>query len=177
MVLLLVLVLLLHQNTATTYNSAADSAKLVATDTGEYSQNVATGSGTYTLSGYAYTNGSAVTSSNAQLYYNGSAITTTYTSVGGGWYQLSGTVTGTGGTVAAGIQVLSGNTVYLDGMSMVNYKNSGTLVSSIFNSGVEENWGTLTYSDTRSAIPQFPFMLDLGTNLICLTPLPGTVAA
>jgi len=138
------------RNTSTTYNATA-SAKLVAADAGEFSQNITTGSGKYLLSGYAYTTGAAVTSSDAQLYYNGSALTTTYTSVGGGWYDLSAVVTGTGGSVPVGVQVQSGKTVYLDGMTLTNYQSSATLTSNIYDTGVAENYGNLTYTVTTPA--------------------------
>jgi hypothetical protein len=139
------------RNTATTYNGATASAMLVTNDAGEFTQNVTTGSGQYQLTGYAYTNGSAVTSANVQLYYNGSTISTTYTPVGGGWYSLTGVVNGIGGSVLAGVQVQSSNTVYLDGMTMTNYLTSGSLTSNIFDTGLQENWGNLTYSATVPA--------------------------
>ena len=89
-----------------------------------------------------------MTSANAQLYYNGSAISTTFAPVGGGWYSLSAVVNGTGGSVLAGVQVQSSNTVYLDGMSMTNYSTSGSLTSNIYDTGIGENWGNLSYLDT-----------------------------
>jgi len=100
------------------------------------------------LSAYAYTDGSAVTSADTSLYYNGSTVSTTYTSVGGGWYQLTGTVTGVASSVTAGVQVASGKTVYIDNVSLNSYATPGTLTSSIFDSGQGSNWGTLTYSAT-----------------------------
>jgi len=152
------------QNTATTYNSDAGSAKLIANDTGEFSQNVTTNNGSYVLSSYAYTNGSAVTSSNAQLYYNGSPVTTAYTSVGSGWYNLTATVTGTGGSVPAGIQVVSGNTVYIDGMNMSSYATSGTLTSNIFNTNIENNWGDLTYADSLPSGTSIAILVRAGNQ-------------
>ena len=151
------------QSATNTYNSTG-SAKLVATDTGEFSQNVTTGTSSYRLSSYAYTNGSAVTSANVQLYYNGSPVTTTFTSVGGGWYGLSATVTGTGSTVPVGVQVLAGNTVYVDGMSMSNYVTTGSLVSNIYNTGLGENWGNLTYSATVPANTSVSVLVRAGNQ-------------
>ncbi|MBI2103898.1 LamG domain-containing protein [Candidatus Woesebacteria bacterium] len=84
------------RDTTTKLNSVA-SAKLVSYEgyNGAFTQSVNVGdANSYNLVAYAYTDGSAVTTSDAELYYNGSTISTTYTSVGGGWYQLTGTVTG-----------------------------------------------------------------------------------
>lgn len=137
------------RSTTKTYNGDAASAELVSNDQGEFTQSVNVGStATYAISAYAYTNGSAVSASNLSLYANGSTISTTYTSVGSGWYELSGTVTGVNSSVAYGVQVAASQTVYVDNFSLTDYQSSGTLVSSIFNSGVEQNWGNLTYSDT-----------------------------
>lgn len=118
---------------------------------GTFTESVNVGdTNSYNLSAYAYTDGSAVTSSDVGLYYNGSAVSTTYTSVGSGWYKLTGTVTGVASSVGAGVQVLSGKTVYLDDVSLYEYGNSGSLTSSIFDTGYSAGavWGTLTYNAT-----------------------------
>ncbi len=139
------------RDTVTTYNSSVGSAKIVASadQTATFTQSVNVGdTSSYNLSAYAYTTGAAVTSSDASLYVNGSAISTTYTSVGSGWYRLTGTTTGVASSVTYGVQVESGKTVYIDNVSLQNYPSPGTLTSSIFDSGQGSNWGTLTYSAT-----------------------------
>lgn len=138
------------RDTATTYNGSAGSAKLVATTDNTFTQPVNVGdTNTYNFSAYAYTNGSAVTSSDLGLYANGSAVTTTYTAVGSGWYQLTGTVTGTASSVGYGVKVKAGKTVYVDNFSLNNYASSGTLTSSIFDVGPQGGaWGMLSYSAT-----------------------------
>jgi virginiamycin B lyase len=74
---------------------------------------------TYSVSVYAYIDGTTpVTSTQAQLIVNGSGITTTYTSVGGGWYKLSGTFSGTNSSVAYGVQINSNQALYLDNFSL-----------------------------------------------------------
>jgi hypothetical protein len=103
---------------------------------------------TYNLVSYAYTTGSAVTSSDAELFYNGATISTTYTDVGSGWYKLSGTVTGANASRNYGVQVKAGKTIYLDDFSVNSYASSGTLTSSIFDTEQNNNWGTLTFSAT-----------------------------
>jgi hypothetical protein len=127
------------------------SAKLVAQEgyNGSFVQSVNVGNTeTYQLEANAYTDGSAVTSSDLELFYNGSAVTTTYTAVGGGWYKLTGSVTGAASARDYGVVVKAGKTAYLDTMSLWNYPTSGTLTSSIFDSEQAPDWGTLTYSAT-----------------------------
>src|SRR3989344_5200331 len=143
----------LTRDTTTTYSSSAGSAKLVTgSSTGNFIQSVNVGdTNTYNLSAYARTDGSAVTSSDVQLYYNGSTVSTTYTSVGSGWYQLTGTITGANASRTYGVQVAANKTVYVDNFSLNNYASSGTLTSSIFDSGQGSNWGTLTYTATTPA--------------------------
>ncbi|HSX48930.1 MAG TPA: SH3 domain-containing protein [Candidatus Saccharimonadales bacterium] len=94
----------------------------------------------YYLSAYAYTDGSAVTSSDAELFYNGSTVSTTYTSAGGGWYQLTGIVTGANASRNYGVQTKSGKTVYLDNLGLK--ASSGTVNSSIFDTGPAGSLGT-----------------------------------
>ncbi len=106
----------------------------------------------YYLSAYAYTNGSAVTSSDVELFYNGATVPTTYTSVGSGWYQLTGTVAGANTARNYGVQIKSGKTVYIDNTSLK--ASSGTLTSSIFGTGTGSNgtdYGTVTFSATTPA--------------------------
>lgn len=143
------------RDTGTKYAGAA-SAKLVAGGTdANYLQSVNVGdTNSYNLSAYAYTDGSAVTSSDLELYYNGSTISTTYTSVGGGWYQLTGTLTGADASRDFGVRVKAGKTAYTDNFSLNRYETSGTLTSSIFDTeyGGGAVWGILTYSSSGSTV-------------------------
>lgn len=144
------------RDTATTYSSSAGSAKLVsAGNNANFLQSVNVGdTNSYNLSTYAYTNGSAVTSSDLELYYNGSTISTTYASVGGGWYKLSGTLTGANASRDYGVRVKAGKTVYMDNFSLNRYEASGTLTSSIFDTEFSGGavWGILTYSSSGSTV-------------------------
>lgn len=136
------------RNTTTTYNGDTASAQLVAASTGEFTQNVNVGNtNAYNVTAYAYDGGSAVTSSDAQLYYNNNVITTNYVSVGGGWYELSGAITGVNSSVPVGVQVSSGQTVYVDDFSLTNYHATASLISNIYNTGVEENYSNLSFTD------------------------------
>jgi len=90
---------------------------------------------TYTLIAYAYTDGSAVTSADLELWYDSAVLETNYTSVGGGWYMLSGTLTGVASSKNYGVEVKADKTVYVDNLSLqagvgttqtFNVKNSGT---------------------------------------------------
>ncbi|HUT22297.1 MAG TPA: LamG-like jellyroll fold domain-containing protein [Candidatus Bipolaricaulota bacterium] len=134
------------------FNGSTASAKVVAGDATNFTQSINVGdTNNYNLTAYAYTDGSAVASSDAELYYNGSTVTTSYTDMGGGWYELSGTVTGANAARDYGVQVKAGQTVYLDDFSLNNYASSGALTSSIFDSEQGSNWGSLTYSATAPA--------------------------
>lgn len=133
----------------TRFHNGVASAKVVtdSNNNANVTQSVNVGdTNNYNLTTYAYTNGSAVTSSDVQLYYNGSAVTTNYTSAGGGWYLLSAVVTGANASRTYGVQVKSSKTVYVDDVSLSNYATSGTLTSSIFDTGQASNWGTLTFN-------------------------------
>ncbi len=138
------------RNTTTTYNGDTASAQLVSGSIGgQYVQSINVGNtNTYNLSTYAYTNGSAVSASNLQLTYNGSPVTTTYTNVGSGWYLLSASITGVNASATYGVTEQANQTAYIDGVTVQNITSSGNLVSNIFNTGVEENWGNITYTDT-----------------------------
>ena len=137
------------RDTGTKYAGTA-SAKLVTGGVdATFLQSVNVGdTSTYTLIGYAYTDGSAVTTADLNLYYNGAVISTSFTDMGGGWYRLTGTLTGANEARDYGVKVKAGKTVYVDNMSVNRYETSGTLTSSIFDSGQGSNWGTLTYSAT-----------------------------
>ncbi len=132
----------------TIHYTGAASAKLVAAgNDANFTQAVNLGdTNTYNLSAYAYVDGSTpVTSSFAQLVVNGTLITTAFTSVGSGWYKLTGTTTGVASSIKYGIKIKAGKTVYVDDISL-NSTSNGTLTSSIFDTGQASDWGTLTFS-------------------------------
>lgn len=96
---------------------------------------------TYDISAYVYDNtagnvGGTVSSSIASLYYNGAVVTTTYTSVGSGWYKLTGTLTGANASREYGILVKSGKTIVVDDFTL-----SKTGTYSVYN--------TTAYSNTQ----------------------------
>ncbi len=101
------------------------SLKLVAgTNDNAYAQSVTLpDTSVYTVSAYAYTDGSAVTTADLDLFYDGSAIATTFTSVGSGWYRLTGTLTGVASAKNYGVSVHAGKTVYIDSFAL--YATSG----------------------------------------------------
>ena len=150
----------------TTYFDGSASVKLVAGSSGgQYVQSVNVGdTNTYTLSAYAYTDGSAVSSSDVELSYDNSPISTTYTSVGGGWYKLTGTLTGANASRNYGVQVMSNKTVYVDDTSLIHYPTSGTLTSAIFDGTTAEDWGTLGYTATTPAGTSVSVKLRTGNN-------------
>ena len=162
------------RNTSTTYSGDTASAQLVSGSVGgQYVQAVNVGNtNTYDLQAYAYTNGSTVSSSNAQLTYNGTPVTTTYTSVGGGWSLLSAAVTGIASSTNYGVQVAANQTVYIDGVALQNITTSGTLTSNIFNTNIENNWGDLTYTDSLPAGTSISILVRAG-NVANLSDAPN----
>ena len=101
------------RDTVTTYNSSAGSAKLVADDVSGFTQDVNVGdANTYNLEAFGYTDSSAVTKADVELFADGLVLGTTYTSVGGGWYKLTGTVTGANEERAYGVRATDGLLVY-----------------------------------------------------------------
>ena len=137
----------------TTKRTGTASVKLIGgTNGGIYTQSLNVGdTNAYNLVSYAYTTGAAVTSADVELFYNGSTVSTAYTSVGGGWYKLSGSITGANASRIYGVQVKSSKTVYLDDFSLYNYQTSGSLTSNIYDVGLGSNWGTLTYTSSVPA--------------------------
>lgn len=113
--------------------SGSRSVRLVSGSEGGYfAQNYsAPESGTATFSIYAYTNGSAVTSSDIQIADNFGAVSTTYTSVGSGWYRLDATVTTSTSGRPVGVYVLPNKTVYVDDAGF----NTGEIISATFDTG------------------------------------------
>jgi hypothetical protein len=109
------------RETTIKYNNSTASVELVATTTdADYIQSVNVGdTQTYNLIAYAYTDGTAVTSSDLSLYYGSTTLTTSYTAMGGtGWYKLSGSLTGEASAKDYGVRVKAGKTVYVDEMKL-----------------------------------------------------------
>ncbi len=116
------------RDTSTVFPGTSASAKLIApsSSAGEFTQTFSLGDdNTHGLSAYAYTDGSAVTSADISLYANNIPIATSYTSVGGGWYQLSGVVRGLGFT-NYGVQIQAGKTVYISSPSLIGTNPDST---------------------------------------------------
>ncbi|MFH1597791.1 MAG: fibronectin type III domain-containing protein [Patescibacteria group bacterium] len=135
-----------------TKRNGAGSAKVVSgTNTVELLQNVNVGdTNSYTLVAYAYTDGSEVTDADVELYANGSTVTTAFTADAGGWYKLTGTVTGAASSRTYGVQVKASKTVYVDDFSLSDYESTGTLTSNIFNTEFSADWGNLAYNSSGS---------------------------
>ncbi|MFC1780130.1 hypothetical protein ACFLY9_00325 [Patescibacteria group bacterium] len=135
-------------DTSTTYSNSQSSIKLIANQNGELYQSINIGNTqTYSLEAYAYTDGTAVTSGDVELYYNDSTITTTYTDMSSGWYLLSSEVTGANADRDYGVQIKAGKTVYLDDMSLFQYKPSGTLTSGIYDTQQNSEWGYVNWTE------------------------------
>ncbi len=141
------------RDTNTKYSGAA-SAKIVSLIGYNFAQSLNVGTtDTYTIVGYVYTDGSAVTSDDVEIYYNGSVQTTSYSYVGGGWYLISASVTGANEVRDYGIQVKAGKTVYLDDFSVQDGTASNTTFY-VFNSGtglVQSNFESTLTANTGSA--------------------------
>jgi len=116
------------------------SVKLVAGGThATYLQSVNVGdTNSHSLVAYAYTDGSAVTTADLNLWYDGAELTTSFTSMGAGWYRLTGTLTGVASAKTYGVKVKAGKTVYVDTVSLqagagatieVTFENSGSGVA------------------------------------------------
>jgi hypothetical protein len=130
-----------------------------------YLQSVNVGdTATYTLVCYVYTNGAAVTTADLDIWYNGAEVTTTFTADTGGWYKLSGTLTGANASRDYGVCVHAGKTVYCDDFQLV-----GNLSTTLFflNSGTG---GTLN-TDTEGSHTAANFVSDaaVGTQPFACT--------
>jgi hypothetical protein len=134
-------------NTAISFGGSTASAKVYVQEGKAFVQSVNVGNtATYQLEAYAYTDGSAVTDANAELYYNGSSITTTYEDAGSGWYKLSGEVTGADASRDYGVEVKSGETVYIDDASLYKYEDTGTLESAVYDTSQSSDWGVIDWT-------------------------------
>ncbi len=115
------------QNTTSPfYKFGASSAKIVASSTDDYYISATSGSTTkvaysaYVYDGTSGNVGGTVSSSIATLYFAGASQTTTYTNMGGGWWRLTYACASSCTSTAAnyGVHVLSGKTIYLDGIQL-----------------------------------------------------------
>ncbi|MEI6462086.1 MAG: LamG-like jellyroll fold domain-containing protein [bacterium] len=92
--------------------------------TDEVTTNINVGNtGTNTLSGYVYDGtagnvGGIVSNTIAELYFNTSTIATTYTDMGGGWWRLTGSLTGVNQAALYGVQIKSNKIIYVDGVQL-----------------------------------------------------------
>lgn len=105
----------------------------------------------YQVEAYVKTNGTAVTSADAEIYANGSNIATSYSDVGNGWYKLSGIAIATTTKVGYGVVAKQGKVIYVDDLTLYKYASSGALSSSILDLGFGGDWGTLAYVTNNPA--------------------------
>ncbi len=107
-----------------TADSTKDFLFSIYADTSTFTTSINAGNtNSHTLTAYVYQNtyntrAKAVTSSIATLVFNGSAQTTTYTDMGEGWWLLSYTGAAGSGAQTYGVQVISGNSIYVDGIQL-----------------------------------------------------------
>ena len=111
--------------TAPYYKFGSKSAKIVASADGTFTTVINAGNtNTHTLSAYVYNGtsgavGGTVDGTVAKLVFNGAAVTpAAYTDVGGGWWRLTYSAAGIASSQSFGVQVLSGKTVYVDGVQL-----------------------------------------------------------
>jgi len=114
-----------ENTTAPYFKFGSKSVKLVASGDGTYTTSITPGNtNTHTLSAYVYDGttgnvGGTVSSSIAKLVFNGNAVTPTlYSDVGGGWWRLTYSAATLSPATAFGIEVLSGKTIYVDGVQL-----------------------------------------------------------
>ena len=124
---------------------------------GKITQSVNVGdTSTYNFSAYVYDNttgnvGGTVSTSITQLYYNGAVVTTTYTSVGSGWYKLTGTLTGANASREYGVLVKSGKTIIADDFTLSKTGTYSVYTTTAYTNAQVNSWdsfceGTLTGS-------------------------------
>jgi len=177
------------QNTTSPYMKfGSNSVKLVNGGTlgDEYTTSLNVGNtNAHILSAYVYDGttgnvGGNVSSSIAELYFNNTTISTTYTDMGGGWWRLTGSLTGVNQSALYGVQVKAGKTIYVDGVQLEQktYSTSyadGSLGNGYSWSGTANNSSSnrtsasLTYSPTNNIDP------DKGTISFWFKPSFSTV--
>lgn len=96
------------------------SAKLQATGaTRTWTQSLTLTAATYTLSFYARRpDGAAITSATCSPWFNGSSVSGAYTDVGGGWYRVTYSGTGSAGAATYGAVLAAAQVVYVDGFQV-----------------------------------------------------------
>jgi hypothetical protein len=126
------------------------SVKLVAgtSDNGLTKSYTLPNTNNYTLSAFVYTDGSAVTSSDATLSNDDVNLATNYTSVGNGWYRLSAGFTGTTTAKNYGIKVRAGKTIYVDNLAL--YESSAASSSNLTIGDSTTGLGGLSVSATTT---------------------------
>jgi len=129
------------RDTGTKYAGASSSKLVAAGVNGKYVQSLTTGTGDFAALGYVYTTGAAVTSADVEFYWDTSTIATTFTSVGGGWYKMTGSLTGSASAKDFGVKVKAGKTVYFDEPKL--YK-TGTfsLTTDMYTNNIVSSWDT-----------------------------------
>ncbi|MEI6462308.1 MAG: LamG-like jellyroll fold domain-containing protein [bacterium] len=104
----------------------------------------------YTISAYAYSDGTALTSSDISLYANSQPLSTTYTDSGGGWYRLTGTFTAVASQLNFGVQVRPGKIIYVDGVQVENKANVTTYADGTLGTGYAWTGTANNSSSTRT---------------------------
>lgn len=103
------------RDTGTKYSGKTASLKVAAITQENFYETINPGNtNSFTLSAYAYTDGSEVTSADCELFYDGAAVTTTFTEADSSWYRMTATVTGANANKKVGVQVKAGKTVYFN---------------------------------------------------------------
>ncbi len=114
-----------ENTTAPYYKFGSKSVKLVASADGQYVTSINPAStATHTLSAYVYDGttgnvGGTVSATIAKLVFNGNVVTpAAYTDMGGGWWRLTYSAATASAAGDYGVAVLSGKTIYVDGVQL-----------------------------------------------------------
>ena len=141
------------------YKFGSKSVKLTHTSgshADEYTTSISIGNtATHTLSAFVYDGttgniGGTVDNTIAQLSVGSTGIGTTYTDQGGGWWRLTGTVTGTGDTRSYGVQVKAGKTIYVDGVQLEQKSYSTTFADGSL--GVGYSWASAENNSSSTRV-------------------------
>lgn len=156
------------RDTSVTYLSSAGSAKIYAPQTANFTQNVNVGdTSSYTLNAYVYKDGTAVSGTDASLYYNGSTIITTYTPMGGGWYKLSGTLTGANSSLPYGLQVTAGTTIYADDLTLYKTGEYSVYNTTAYSNANLVSWNSFTPTTTITGNSSIGYQICLDDGSSC----------
>ncbi len=154
--------------------SGGDTVTVGSVTDATLTQNINVGdTSSYNLSAYVYDHtagnvGGTVSSSIAQLYANGAVITTTYTSVGSGWYQLTGTATGVASSVSYGLLVKAGKTVATDDFTLAKAGIYSVYTTSAYTNTVV-SWDSFTPTVTASGNAAVVYQLCTDDGSTCQT--------